>query len=316
MTLMKNQRIKGIILVLTAGILWGVCGTVAQYLFHITGFTPEWVVVIRLLVAGMILLLISAIKGEHKLSAIWKDRKDIKSLLLFSILGLVAVQYTFFMAINYSNAATATVLQYLTPVIITCYFTLISKRLPSKKEILVVGLAVLGTFMIATKGNIHHLSISVQALLWGIGSAFALAFYTLLPRKLLPKWGSSLVLGWAMLIGGICFSFYSPPWEFTGEWSFYAICAVLFIIIFGTVVPFICYLESMKYIRATEVSVLASIEPVAAAFVSILWLEVTFGIAEWIGTICIISTVLILAIFDKPAKQKRSKPVFSSKESA
>lgn len=306
MILLKNTRVKGILLVLTAGILWGVCGTVAQYLFHYAGFTPEWVVGIRLLVSGVVLLILASLKVKSRIGAIWKDRKDARSLLLFSILGLLAVQYTFFMAINYSNAATATVLQYLTPVIITCYFALISKRLPTNKEILVVGLAILGTFLIATKGNMHSLSISVSALMWGIGSAFALAFYTLLPRKLLPKWGSTLVLGWAMLIGGICFSFYNPPWEFQGDWSFYAILAVIFVIIFGTIVPFICYLESMKYIRATEVSVLASVEPVAAAVVSILWLHVTFGIAEWLGTICIISTVFILALFDKPAGKKSS----------
>ena len=307
MGLAKNMRLKGIILVLTAGILWGVCGTVAQYLFHYAGFTPEWMVVIRLLASGMILLLISAIKGEHRLDAIWRDRKDIWVLMLFSIFGLLAVQYTFFMAIDHSNAATATVLQYLTPMIITCYFALISKKLPTPKEILVVGLAILGTFLIATEGNPNSLSISISALLWGIGSAFALAFYTLLPRKLLPKWGSTLVLGWAMLIGGICLSFYNPPWKFTGEWSVYALIAVIFVIIFGTIVPFICYLESMKYIRATEVSVLASIEPVAAAVISILWLQVTFGLAEWLGTVCILSTVFILAIFDKQIERKNLK---------
>ena len=307
MGLVKNRRLKGIILVLTAGILWGVCGTVAQYLFHYADFTPEWVVVIRLLASGMILLLISAIKGEHKLDAIWRDRKDVWVLMLFSIFGLLAVQYTFFMAIDHSNAATATVLQYLTPMIITCYFALISKKLPTPKEVLVVGLAILGTFLIATEGNPHNLSISISALLWGIGSAFAVAFYTLLPRKLLPKWGSTLVLGWAMLIGGICLSFYNPPWKFTGEWSVNAILAVIFVIIFGTIVPFIFYLESMKYIRATEVSVLASIEPVAAAVISILWLQVTFGLAEWLGTICILSTVFILAIFDKQIERKSLK---------
>ena len=119
--------------------------------------------------------------------------------------------------------------------------------------------------------------------------------------------GSTLVLGWAMLIGGICLSFYNPPWKFTGEWSVNAILAVIFVIIFGTIVPFIFYLESMKYIRATEVSVLASIEPVAAAVISILWLQVTFGLAEWLGTRCILSTVFILAIFDKQIERKSLK---------
>ena len=58
-----------------------------------------------------------------------------------------------------------------------------------------------------------------------------------------------------------------------------------------------------------------AVEPVAAAFVSILCLEVTFGFAEWIGTFCIISTVLILAILDQPEKLRTRKAVYRSKES-
>lgn len=154
---------------------------------------------------------------------------------------------------------------------------------------------MLGTFFIVTKGNIHSISISKLALFWGISSAFAAAFYTLQPRFLLAKFSSTVVVGWGMLIGGIAFSFIHHPWNFTGQWSISSIIAVIFVLLFGTLIAFHCYLESLKYIQPTEASILSSVEPLSAAFLSVLWLHVPLGIPEWLGTFCIIFNVLILS---------------------
>jgi drug/metabolite transporter (DMT)-like permease len=70
---------------------------------------------------------------------------------------------------------------------------------------------------------------------------------------------------------------------------------VLFVIIFGTLIAFYCYLESLKHISASEAIVLASAEPLSAAALSVLWLHVTFGWTEWLGTILIIATVFLLS---------------------
>jgi drug/metabolite transporter (DMT)-like permease len=289
------SRTKGIILVLIGASLWGISGTVAQFLFQQKGFSPEWLVVIRLLVSGAILLAFASKIEKQRVWEIWKNKQDVISLLLFSILGLLAVQYTYFAAIKASNAATATVLQYLAPVLISCYLAIRSKRFPTKKEIIAVFFALLGTFLLVTQGNIQSLSISGWALFWGISSAITLAFYTLQPHKLLAKWGSTIIVGWGMLIGGISFSFIHPPWVFQGQWSLNSYLAVIFIVIFGTLIAFYCYLESLKYINASEASLLASIEPLSAAFLAVLWLHVTFGLEEWMGTLCIISTIVILS---------------------
>lgn len=293
---MKSQpRIKGILLVIIGAMLWGVSGTVAQYLFQKKEFSPEWLVVIRLLASGVILLLYAFIKGNQDIWKIWRFKYNSLSLLLFSILGMLGVQYTYFAAIKYGNAATATILQYLSPVIITCYLAIRSKKFPDFQEAAAIVLAMLGTFFIITNGNIHSLSISKLALFWGISSAFAAAFYTLQPRSLLTKWGSTVVVGWGMLIGGIAFSLIHPPWHFTGDWSIPSIAAVLFVVLFGTLIAFYCYLESLNYIQPTETSVLSSVEPLSAAFLSVLWLHVPFGMFEWLGTICIIITIVILS---------------------
>ncbi|WP_428867108.1 DMT family transporter [Clostridium sediminicola] len=293
---MKFQpRLKGIILVIIGAMLWGISGTVAQYLFQNKGFSPEWLVVIRLLVSGLILLLYNLMKGNEDIWKIWKSKSNGFSLILFSIIGMLGVQYTYFAAIKYGNAATATILQYLSPVIITCYLAIRTKKFPSLQEIIAIFLAMVGTFFIITKGNIHSISISKLALFWGISSAFAAAFYTLQPRSLLNKWGSSLVVGWGMLIGGIAFSFIHQPWDITGQWSITSIFAVTFVVLFGTLIAFYCYLESLKYIQPTEVSVLASAEPLSAAFLSVLWLHVPLGMSQWLGIVCIIITIIILS---------------------
>ena len=293
---LSYSRSRGIFLVLTAAVLWGVSGTVAQFLFQRSGFSPEWLVVIRLLISGIILLMLARLKEKKNIVDIWKNKKDMLSLLLFSILGMLAVQYTYFAAINSSNAATATILQYLAPVMITCYIAIRFKKIPTYKELLAVALALVGTFLLVTHGNINELSITGWALFWGLGSAFALAFYTLQPQNLLKKWGSTLVVGWGMLIGGISFSFINPPWEFQGHWSISSYFAVIFIVIFGTLIAFYCYLESLKYITASETSLLASVEPLSAAVLSVIWLKVEFGAVDWIGSLCIIFTIVILSI--------------------
>ncbi|MBQ5859937.1 MAG: EamA family transporter, partial [Selenomonadales bacterium] len=47
----------GILLVLIAATAWGASGTVTQFLFHTQHLSPEWLVTVRMLLAGTLLLL-------------------------------------------------------------------------------------------------------------------------------------------------------------------------------------------------------------------------------------------------------------------
>ncbi|WP_420913156.1 DMT family transporter [Bacillus siamensis] len=296
---LSYSRTTGIWLVLTGAILWGVSGTVAQYLFQDRHFNTEWLTSVRLLLSGALLLGIAYRKEKGRIWAVWKDRRDKVPLLLFGIFGMLGVQYTYFAAIEYGNAATATVLQYLGPAIITCFLAIRAKRMPSAKELLAVLLAAAGTFILVTHGNAGSLSISGLAVFWGISSAFALAFYTLQPHRLLKKWGSAIIVGWGMLIGGAALSLVRPPWKFEGQWSLSAYAAIVFIIIFGTLIAFYCYLESLKYLSASETSLFACAEPLSAAFLAVIWLHVPFGLSEWLGTLLILATIALLSIKKK-----------------
>lgn len=71
----------------------------------------------RLIFAGLILLTLSFVHGD-KIFSIINNHKDAISLLIFSVVGALTVQLTFLLTIEKSNAATATVLQFLSPTII------------------------------------------------------------------------------------------------------------------------------------------------------------------------------------------------------
>lgn len=296
-----SDSFKGFALAIGAATLWGVSGTYGQFLFQQRDINLEWLITVRMLATGVILLLCAILQGEN-IWKIWRNEKDVQQLLLFSIAGMLAVQYTYFGAIKHSNAATATILQYLAPILIAIYIAFKKKRLPAPIEYLSIFLAVLGTFLLVTHGDPNSLSISTTALFLGISSALALAFYTLYPLRLLHNHNSGIVIGWAMLLGGSILSFAKAPWEIEGIWDSYTYFYVGFIILLGTLIPFYAYLTAVKLIGAQKTSLLASAEPLSATIIAVLWLNVPFSTVDWIGSLCIISTIFLLSMAKKHTK--------------
>ncbi|WP_223600723.1 DMT family transporter [Chryseobacterium sp. GVT01B] len=294
--------LKGFSLAVLAALFWGVAGTFAQFLFQQRGVNIEWLITIRLLISGICLLLYAKFSDKTELFEIWKNKKDAIQLVIFSITGMLAVQYTYFAAIKYSNAATATVLQYAGPVIIAVYLAFKNKRVPVLVEIAAIVLAVLGTFLLVTHGDTSSLSISGTALFFGLASAVALAVYTLQPVKLLSKYKSSLIIGWGMFCAGIIFSFVKAPWDIQGVWDMQTFGYTAFIVLFGTLIAFYFYLSAVQIIGGQKTSLLASMEPLSATILAVFWLNVSYSLIDWIGSIFIISTVFLLSI--KPKKVK------------
>lgn len=290
-----NETRKGFVLAVGAAILWGISGTFGQFLFEQRGVEAGWLVTVRMLLSGTLLLSLGAARKDASLMKVWKNRKDVTSLLIFSIFGMLAVQYTYFTAIRHSNAATATVLQYAGPVLIAAYMAIRKRRWPSLMEYLAIAFAIGGTYLLVTHGNPDTLSVTPAAIYWGLLSAVTLAFYSLQPAQLLKKFPASTIVGWALLLGGIALSFVHTPWQVSGTWDVYALLALLFIVVLGTLVPFYAYLTAVRLIGAEKSSLLASAEPLSAALFSIWWLKTPFSAVDWLGSFLILSTLFLLA---------------------
>jgi drug/metabolite transporter (DMT)-like permease len=296
-----SSRIKGLMMVITGATLWGLSGTAAQVLFQEKQISAEWLVVVRMMMAGSMLLLFAACK-RMGIFSIWTDLKSIVSLLLFGFAGMLGVQYTYFASIATGNAATATLMQYLAPVYIVLYAMAFQKHRPTKEVALAIVSALFGTFLLITNGSTGELKVPLISVVWGILSGVALAFYTLSSAQMLKKWHSIIVVGWGMVIGGGGMCFFFPPFPLPPvRWDIETWLLILFVVVFGTLFAFSLFVESIRYLSPTESSLLSSVEPLSAVVASIAFLHVPFGLFQAIGAVCIIMTVLLLS----PKKERQ-----------
>ena len=286
---------------MAAATLFGVGGTFAQFLFQQRGVNIDWLVTMRLLTSGAVLLLVAGLRQGRGILAIW--RTDAAALILFGLLGMLAVQYTYMAAIDASNTATATVLQFTAPAMIALWLAQVGRRLPSAREGGAIALAMLGTFFLVAHGRIGALSISPLALFWGIASAVAAAFNALQPVAMLRKYGSSTVGGWGMLVGGAALSFVHPPWKVEGVWDAQAYVFTIFILLFGTLAAFYLFITALRLIGPQKTSLLTCAEPLSAAVLAVWWLGVAWSGMDWLGTACILITIVLLAREQSPESQ-------------
>jgi drug/metabolite transporter (DMT)-like permease len=291
----------GLLLAITGAIFWGVGGTVAQKLFQQYAINVNWLVTTRLLISGFLLLTVQFFrKDRFQILGIWKNRRTAVQLIIFGLLGMLALQYTYMTSIKYGNAAVAALLQYLAPVMIIIYLILRKQTILTRQDLLTVMLALGGCFFLLTNGSISGLSVPTPAIVLGVLSGLALAFYTLYAVPLLAQYDSLVIVGWAMIIGGFALSFIHPPWQMdftnlTAEAYLY----LVFVILFGTMIAFWFYIESLQSLSPKETSLLGSLEPLAAVLTTVFWLKEPFGFFQWVGTACIIGMILLLALNKK-----------------
>ncbi|MEO3991362.1 carboxylate/amino acid/amine transporter [Pseudocitrobacter cyperus] len=297
---------RGMMNVLIAAVLWGSSGVCAQYIMEQSQMSSPFLTMTRLLFAGLILLMLSFVHGD-RIFRIMKNRKDALSLLFFTVVGALTVQLSFLMTIEKSNAATATVLQFLAPTIIVAWFSLVRKSRPGALVFAAIGTSLIGTFLLVTHGNPTSLSISGEALFWGVVSAFTAAFYTTYPSQLIARYGTLPIVGWSMLIGGaILLPFYANQGEsFTLSGN--VVLAFFYLVVIGTSLTFSLYLKGAQMIGGPRASILSCAEPLSSAFLSLLLLGITFTLPDWLGTLLILSSVILISLDSR----RRSTPVES-----
>lgn len=298
----KNNRSIGIILIVLGASFWGIGGTASQYLFQNQDINVNWFVTTRLIIGGL-LLIGSQLLLRKPVFFIWKEAIDRKQILIFSMFGMLLVQYSYMASIAIGNAAVATLLQYLAPVFIIIYLV-ISRQQPFMKiDAFAILLTVIGTYLLLTNGSIHNLSVPVTAVIWGLVSGISLAFYTLYAKNLLHKFPSIIVVGWAMLISGITMNFIHPIWSVDlSTWGMPTYLGLFFTVIFGTAIAFWFFIKSLEYLAAKETVLIGTLEPLTAVISSVIWLKLSFGIGQLIGAILIILLVLVLSLAGKKSE--------------
>lgn len=252
---------------------------------------------VRLILSGT-LLLVLLLLGKRDTFAVWRSRRSWVPILIFSIVGVLGLQYSFLSAIHESNSVVATLFQFSAPILVALYVSLKKKEwLPGHQIIGILG-TIVGLFLLLTNGSLDNLLVSSKAIGFGIGLGLTFAFYTLYPTRLMKEWGIMVILGWGMLIGGLVVGVTVQAWN-SDEWRLLVQPDVagmtLLMVLFGTAAYYL-FLSSLNYISPVETSILSSVEPLSVMVVSVIWFGTTLASLQLVGVLLMLIFVMWLSI--------------------
>ncbi len=284
---------------LVGAALWGVSGTAAQALFERFQFPVLGLTTVRMLTGALLIFAIAPRSPRPRFSA---------AFLALAFLGLAGSQITYLEAIQFSNAVTATLLQFLFLPMVAVYEVARGSIRWSPRWTPVLALAGVGTFLLIakTRGGSVGILVTPAGIAFGLLSAIAGALYSILGARFVRESGPWAVTSWGFLLGGLvtlpfgAYSFlnYSFPQGLPAEVE--VVGLVGFIVVGGTVLAYGLYLIGLRGLPPTEVGVVASFEPIAAAVATYLFLGLVLTGTQYLGGVAIVLAVALLGLRRRP----------------
>ena len=293
--------------VLVASVLWGISGTAAQELFVRFKMDPMWLLWCRMLAGGLVLVAALILRGNlPRLKTLLASKRDVWHMIVYAIFGLGLVQMTYLLGISDGNAVAATVLQFLAPVLLSFYLAIKAAKVPRIGEMLTLILAVGGTVLLLSNGKLGTLVVPLSAIGWGLGSAVASAFNTYFPTRLIRSYGPILVVATASVFDGVVLG----PLEITKSlppMNQFADLLLIFIVVFGTALPWALFLSSLPHLAPVEAVVILGAEPISSAVVGVSLLNAPFGPLGLLGGL---ATILAVVQLTRSKDHDPVKPLF------
>lgn len=292
----QKKIFKGTLYSLLSGLIWGICGILGEYFFTHYQVSSGWITSMRLLLAGSLVLFLSAFQLRFQLLDIWRNKKNYLPFFAYAILGIFSVQFFFYLCVEYSNATTATILQFISPVFILFYNRIVYQKKASITAILYVLIAMLGVFLMATKGDLSKLSMTPLALVTGLLSAVGVMFNVILPQRFARDYGFVPTVGWGMLLAGVFSNFLYPVHQITFQLDVTSFLICFTIAVFGTAFAFFLSMKAVLLVSPLVVSVVSASEPLSSALLSVLFLGMVLDGFLALAMILIIVPMVFLSI--------------------
>ena len=86
------------------------------------------------------------------------------------------------------------------------------------------------------------------------------------------------------------------------------ILAFFYLIVIGTSLTFSLYLKGAQLIGGPKASILSCAEPLSSALLSLLLLGITFTLPDWLGTLLILSSVILISMDSRRRARKINRP--------
>jgi len=303
----KGKSYRGYLYIASSALLWGVGATLGRAAFTgklllgrqaLQPIDPLILSQSRITFAFLIFLpaLLTA-RGKGRLRV---PAGDLGRLALLGVLGLAASNYTYYLAIQRTNIATAITIQYTAPVWVLLYAAVVEWQKPGLRRIIAAALAVVGIGLVIgafQRGGLRLDLIGVGA---SLAAAFAFAFYSIVGHRLVARYDHWVVLLYGTLAGSLFWLVINPPGKIVaahysaGQWLFLFVFSVV-----SMLVPYSFYFAGLKYLEPTRAVIVSCLEPVFAIVVAAAALGEMMRPLQVVGIVVVLTAIVIVQLPDE-----------------
>jgi drug/metabolite transporter (DMT)-like permease len=263
---------------------------VTLVLDHMTTFRLAQV---RALGTFFLLFIFTFIQDRNSLKA---ERREIPTLIFYGVFGYAMVQLGYFIGISRGvPLSLVLIIEFTAPIWIVLWIKFVRKSVVAKDMWVAIALSLLGLILVAKawQGFVFDLLGTLGAL----GAALALAVYFLMSQSQGTKRSAQAMVVWGMGVAGLFWSLVLPIWNFPtaiftteinlqGRFSDYSApgwLLIAYIIVFGTLVPYLLVVGGIRRLSASTSSVIGMLEPVIAGVFAWIWLSQSWSAIQLFG---------------------------------
>ena len=232
-------------------------------------------------------------------------RTELPWLLAFGAFGVSFVQAFYFVAIERMYVGVALLIEFTAPIWILIFLRFVLRKHVPNSLWYAIALSFSGLLMITQiwKG----LSLDRLGLIAAIVDALSLASYFLIGDRLGKTKSTGAILTWGFGVTSIVLFFFLPWWSYPTEifaknmnllgrfegqtapgWLL-----ITWIVVMGTVLPYICVINGLKILSASKASIFGMIEPVLAGIFAWWWLNESLNFIQILGCVVVIVGIAI-----------------------
>ena len=236
-------------------------------------------------------------------------RRELPWLAALGVLAVGVFQVLWILGIITNGASLATVIQCNAPIIVTVLARIIWREPLTWRKWAAIGLAFLGTALVAQLGGSGNLQLTPRGLLISLGAAFTYALITLFTKKLttdgVNQWTILVYSFGFAALALLPFQFSQPPVEVTA-WT--SVAAFAGLVLITTIAGYGAYAGALRHLQASVASILALTEvPFAAGFAYVFLGERMNGL-QILGALAIVGGVVLLAAGRTPNEAPAANP--------
>jgi len=289
-----------VLLAITAAALFAVNGSVSKVAM-LNGMSTLELVSVRSAGTAGILLGFTAIRNP---AALRVGRRELGFLVLYGVTGIAMVQWLYFVAIQRLPVGIALLFEYTAPMMVALWVRFVQRQ-PARSR-LWPGLAcALGGLALVTQFW-NGLTLDPIGLVSAVGGAASLACYYLMGEHGQRQRDPISLMGLSFGVSAVLWAIVTPWWRFPfaqlaqpvdlpgglpGSSPLWLM--VLWIIVLGSVVPFLFLLLAVTRLGPARVGLICMLEPIGAGLLAWILLGESLNTIQVVGSCVVLAGILL-----------------------